>query len=309
MSERIINGHSAQATAVIGGSVALSSEHASTSESGQDSPNHSLPAPQNVDELLDIKTKLTEAEKKAEDLQTELTEAEKKAEDLQTELAKAEKKAEDLQTELAKAEKKAATRRWARKASASPDPANPSDLRLTSTSTSTSTSTTELTDAKAELEIVRRAAENWIRGVSALLGLFSIGSIVFGRETLKGLADGTQEGVALGLLGSALLLACIAIFTGYHAAYGWPSTRALKTKGGTKHSAAALGPVKALLSRDTPPISEKVVVENIKEFYADTYQRTLQAVMALRISVLCSFLSLGVMAIAAGLVYFAWDVN
>lgn len=157
--------------------------------------------------------------------------------------------------------------------------------------------------AQSELDNIRKAAENWIKGVTALLGLFSVSGIVFGQQTLKDL-DGYQEVCGAGLLVVALILAAAAIFMGYHAAYGWPSARNLRSNVSRTEAPGPLGTVFASGQR---PIASAIVESNLKEFYRDTYQRTWQAVMALRISVFCSMAALLVLAVAMFLIVFLWS--
>ncbi|WNM37591.1 hypothetical protein RMN56_20780 [Micromonospora halotolerans] len=73
----------------------------------------------------------------------------------------------------------------------------------------------------AQEAAVRAAAEKWVAGVTALLGLFSLSGIAFGKDAFGGVA-----GVAKGVLATALILAVVvaalAVISTYCAAYGWP---------------------------------------------------------------------------------------
>lgn len=72
-----------------------------------------------------------------------------------------------------------------------------------------------------ELENVRKSAGNWVAGVAALLGLFSLAGLVFAKDAIENLAPGYQEAFA-GLAAFALATAAAATYLAYRAAYGWP---------------------------------------------------------------------------------------
>lgn len=76
-------------------------------------------------------------------------------------------------------------------------------------------------DAVKEQSLIKRSAEKWIAGVTALFGLFGLGGLVVGKDTVASLqlpgriATGVALLVAVGLAATAVILS-------YRAAYGWP---------------------------------------------------------------------------------------
>ena len=153
------------------------------------------------------------------------------------------------------------------------------------------------------LAAVRSAAANWLTGVTTLLGLFSISGIVFAGNNLTGLGGGKLIGVGI-TLGAALVLAAAAIFTGYNAAYGWPSTKNLTTpqhRSG-KDGATGVGLPRVFLF-NSRAVSDEDIRTNIEKFHRDTSRRTLQAVIALRVSVTCAMTALTALAITFYAIY------
>ena len=68
---------------------------------------------------------------------------------------------------------------------------------------------------------IKASAEKWIAGVTALFGLFGLGGLVVGKDTVAslGLRGKIFTGVALLV---AVGLAATAVVLAYRAAYGWP---------------------------------------------------------------------------------------
>jgi hypothetical protein len=76
--------------------------------------------------------------------------------------------------------------------------------------------------ADADLESVRKQAAGWSTTVTAALGVFSISSLVFGKDTFDA-AVGKGNEKALGVLAAfAVLAAVVAIGSSAFASYGWP---------------------------------------------------------------------------------------
>ncbi|MGW0638311.1 hypothetical protein [Nocardia salmonicida] len=68
---------------------------------------------------------------------------------------------------------------------------------------------------------VRAAAEKWVGAVTALLGLFGLSGVAFGKDAFAGLDTGIRGLLALVLV-VAVAAAGFAVFFVYRAAYGWP---------------------------------------------------------------------------------------
>ena len=68
---------------------------------------------------------------------------------------------------------------------------------------------------------IKASAEKWIAGITALFGLFGLGGLVVGKDTVAslGLTGKILTGVALLV---AVGLAATAVVLSYRAAYGWP---------------------------------------------------------------------------------------
>lgn len=78
------------------------------------------------------------------------------------------------------------------------------------------------------IDEVRRAAEKWTTGVTALTGLFGISGLAFGKDAISELGTGGKTVVML-VLSLATALGVAAIWNSWKAAYGWPSVQSLKT--------------------------------------------------------------------------------
>jgi hypothetical protein len=72
-----------------------------------------------------------------------------------------------------------------------------------------------------ELSVVRGLAKNWVQGVAALLGLFSLAGLVFTATAVGNLSSGYQIGFAA-LAATALAAAALGTYMAYRAAFGWP---------------------------------------------------------------------------------------
>jgi len=84
-------------------------------------------------------------------------------------------------------------------------------------------------DASAnELSVVRGLAKNWVQGVAALLGLFSLAGLVFTATAVSGLSPGYQIGFAA-CAATAFAAAAVGTYLAYRAAFGWPKSSAVKT--------------------------------------------------------------------------------
>jgi hypothetical protein len=79
-----------------------------------------------------------------------------------------------------------------------------------------------------ELTAVRTSAEKWLPGVTALYGLFALSGVIFGKDALDGLADWARLLIAILTLAGLVAIA-YAIYQGYRAAYGWPTTADVST--------------------------------------------------------------------------------
>jgi hypothetical protein len=78
----------------------------------------------------------------------------------------------------------------------------------------------------AQLADVRSLAQKWMGGVTALFSLFSLAGITFTRSTVTGLGTGWQVLIAIFALAAAVL-AALAVYLSYRAAYGWPITHVI----------------------------------------------------------------------------------
>jgi hypothetical protein len=87
--------------------------------------------------------------------------------------------------------------------------------------TNLAAATALLDAAPGEEEAIRKAAQGWIAGVTALLGLFGLAGIVTGKDALSGLDTLAKALIAIALI-AALVLSCIALLRTYKASYGWP---------------------------------------------------------------------------------------
>lgn len=78
--------------------------------------------------------------------------------------------------------------------------------------------------ARTRIDDVRKTAEKWLAGLTALYGLFSVSGAVIGKDTASALSHDARVAVAcLGL--TAIVSAVVSIVSGYLAAYGWPSVK------------------------------------------------------------------------------------
>jgi hypothetical protein len=71
---------------------------------------------------------------------------------------------------------------------------------------------------------VRAAAEKWIGGVTALFSLFGLAGVTITRDTMTSMSITWKLAFALTVL-AAVVLAGLAVFRIYLAAYGWPTQR------------------------------------------------------------------------------------
>jgi hypothetical protein len=78
-------------------------------------------------------------------------------------------------------------------------------------------------DRKSELTMVRAAADKWVAGVTALLGLLGLSGIAFGKDAFTDLTT-TARIVLIVILVIAVVTAAWAVVSIYRAAYGWPRT-------------------------------------------------------------------------------------
>jgi hypothetical protein len=77
-----------------------------------------------------------------------------------------------------------------------------------------------------QLDRLRTAAEKWIAGTSALVGVLSVVGLGLGAEQVRQLAIAGRIGVAV-VVAVAVACAGAAILLAYRAAYGWPRTRSV----------------------------------------------------------------------------------
>lgn len=75
-----------------------------------------------------------------------------------------------------------------------------------------------------QLADIRTAAEKWMGGVTTVFGLFGLAGLITSRSTLSSLATAWKVVIAIGVVVAAVL-AGVAIYRIYRAAYGWPVTR------------------------------------------------------------------------------------
>jgi hypothetical protein len=75
--------------------------------------------------------------------------------------------------------------------------------------------------SKDQVTRVRAAAEKWIAGITAMLGLFSLSGVVFGKDSFAGL-PGPAVFIAAAAAVVAIVAAGVALHLIYSAAYGWP---------------------------------------------------------------------------------------
>lgn len=76
--------------------------------------------------------------------------------------------------------------------------------------------------APGQLSDVRSAAEKWITAVTTITGLFGLTGLVVSRSTVASLSTLWQALVGLGAF-TALVLAGLAVYLIFRAAYGWPT--------------------------------------------------------------------------------------
>jgi hypothetical protein len=75
---------------------------------------------------------------------------------------------------------------------------------------------------------VQVSAEKWVAGITALLGLFSIATIVTGKDATLGLAPAGKAAVGLAFI-AAISGAATSLISGYTAAFGWPVPVSVRT--------------------------------------------------------------------------------
>ena len=75
--------------------------------------------------------------------------------------------------------------------------------------------------ASKEQSQIQASAEKWIAGVTALFGLFGLGGLVVGKDTVASLGPTGKILTGVALL-VAVGLAAMAVVFSYRAAYGWP---------------------------------------------------------------------------------------
>jgi hypothetical protein len=79
----------------------------------------------------------------------------------------------------------------------------------------------------SQLADLRSAAQKWIAGVTALFTLFGLAGTAISKTTVAGLDTGWQVGIAV-CAAIAVMLAGLAVYWIYRAAYGWPVTRPVR---------------------------------------------------------------------------------
>jgi hypothetical protein len=72
-----------------------------------------------------------------------------------------------------------------------------------------------------EEKTVRAAADKWVTGITALLGLFGISGIAFGKDVFGGLTGTAKWALGVALI-VVVLAASLAVLWTFQAAYGWP---------------------------------------------------------------------------------------
>lgn len=78
---------------------------------------------------------------------------------------------------------------------------------------------------------VRAAAEKWVAGVTALLGLLGLSGVVVNKDALEGVGDDARSWFGV-LVVVAVAAAALAVFNSYRAAYGWPDEVDVSTERG-----------------------------------------------------------------------------
>lgn len=75
---------------------------------------------------------------------------------------------------------------------------------------------------------IQAAAEKWLAGITALVGLFSLTGVATAKDAMTGVDVGWKVVVAV-LFVAALGTAARALYLGYTAAYGWPRVEVVET--------------------------------------------------------------------------------
>lgn len=85
--------------------------------------------------------------------------------------------------------------------------------------------------AATEEPAVRAAAEKWVAGLTALLALFGISGVVFGKDVTVGLTTPGKL-ILIGAVIVAVVAAGLAVVLTSAAAYGWPRSHNTATRAG-----------------------------------------------------------------------------
>jgi hypothetical protein len=126
---------------------------------------------------------------------------------------------------------------------------------------------------KTELDTVRGIAKNWVQGVAALLGLFSLAGLVFATSAVSGLSPGYQVLFAV-LAAVALTAAAGGTYLAYRAAFGWPRQVKISDDAG------------------------------LRKFFAEQQQRARDSAQALKAGVGLTFASVAALGLAIAVLWF-----
>ena len=124
-----------------------------------------------------------------------------------------------------------------------------------------------------ELSVVRGLAKNWVQGVAALLGLFSLAGLVFTATAVSTLSSGYQIGFAA-LAATALAAAALGTYLAYRAAFGWPKRT---------------------------DVNDDVA---LRKFFSDNGKRAAEAAKYLKCGVAATFLSIAALGAAILVLWF-----
>ncbi|WP_433207219.1 hypothetical protein ACQP00_40950 [Dactylosporangium sp. CS-047395] len=127
--------------------------------------------------------------------------------------------------------------------------------------------------ATGELAALRTAGEKWIAGITAVYGLFGIAGAVGGRDAVAALPGWGRLLVGLAVL-AAVAAAGSAILRAYRVAYGWPVAQ---------------------------PVRDD---DELRDWYSRRRREPAEAAARLRRAVFSAVGSLGLLAVALGLLWF-----
>ena len=128
-------------------------------------------------------------------------------------------------------------------------------------------------DSATEQSRIELAAEKWLAGITAIVGLFGLTGVLTAKDAVAGIAWWGQLIIGV-LIVVALGLALVAVLRGYQAAYGWPKPQLINSP------------------------------EKLREFYKDRLDNPQQAAAKLREGVLLAVTALSLLLAAMLLLWF-----